>query len=214
MRAGIKIFLTCITLLLLGTTAQAKDDLPVDYWVLALSWQPNWCALEGDDRSAPTCETGSGYGFSVHGLWPQFERGYPSFCKTTERDPSRRMTRGMEDIMGSSGLAWYQWKKHGRCSGVSAEDYYQQSRLAFEAVKIPEVFRKLFKPVKLPASVIEEAFLESNPRLNPDDLTVKCKRGMISEVRLCLDKTLNFRKCGHDISRDCGLEDAQFFPIR
>ena len=97
----------------------ASDDRAgaFDYYVLALSWSPNWCALEGDRREAEQCDTRHAYGWTLHGLWPQYHRGYPSFCRTRERQPSRTMTAEMVDIMGSSGLAWHQWRKHGFVRG-------------------------------------------------------------------------------------------------
>ena len=134
-----------------------------DYYVLALSWSPSWCALEGDGKRADQCDPRHDYGFTLHGLWPQYEHGWPSFCPTTMRAPSRQMTRDMADIMGAAGLAWHQWDKHGRCTGLSAQQYYDVSRSAFESVTQPEVFRKLLKPLDLPASVVEQAFLQSNP---------------------------------------------------
>ena len=79
-----------------------------DYYVMALSWTPNWCRLEGDAKDAELCETSSGW--SLHGLWPQYEKGWPSFCRTSERDPSRRDTAAQADLFGASGFAWHQWK--------------------------------------------------------------------------------------------------------
>ena len=64
----------------------------------------------------------------VHGLWPQNEAGYPSDCFTTRSDPSRADTAAMTDIMGGAGLAFYEWQKHGRCSGLSARDYFATLR--------------------------------------------------------------------------------------
>ena len=69
----------------------------------------------------------------------------------------------MADIMGTGGLAWHQWRKHGVCSGLSAADYFRLSRLAYDRVTRPEVLRRLDRAVRLPAAVIEEAFLEVNP---------------------------------------------------
>ena len=91
-----------------------------DYYVLALSWSPSWCATQGRGRDEPQCEPRRRTGFVVHGLWPQYERGWPDHCATDERDPSRRESQAMADVMGSGGLAWYQWQKHGRCSGLVA----------------------------------------------------------------------------------------------
>lgn len=185
-----------------------------DYYVLSLSWTPTWCAIEGDDRGSPQCDPGQGYGFTLHGLWPQYDQGWPSFCPTSERQPSRRMTGEMVDIMGSSGLAWHQWRKHGVCSGLSASDYYALSRHAYEAVNRPELLRQLDREVRLPADVIEEAFLESNPDFQPDMVTVTCRAERVQEVRICLTRDLEPRVCGSDVVRDCRMQDAIFSPMR
>ena len=185
-----------------------------DYYVLALSWSPTWCALEGDARGSPQCDDTADFGWVLHGLWPQYHRGWPAHCPTVERPPSRAMTRDMADIMGSSGLAWYQWKKHGSCSGLSAADYYALSREAYDRLKRPDVFRKLRDPVKLPASVVEQAFLKANPGLDPDMLTITCRDGRIQEARLCLSKSLEPVPCGRDVIEDCQMTDALFDPTR
>src|SRR6056297_1307019 len=205
-----------IILVLLAGMARAQGERPgeFDYYVLALSWSPTWCALEGDDRDSPQCDASKDHGWILHGLWPQYHRGWPSHCKTAQRPPSRQMTHEMADIMGTSGLAWYQWKKHGSCTGLSAQDYYALSRQAYQSVKRPEVFRKLDKPVKLPAKVVEDAFLKANPKIEPDMLTITCRAGRIQEARLCLSKGLTPVPCGRDTVRDCRMKDALFAPIR
>ncbi len=185
-----------------------------DYYVLALSWSPSWCAIEGDARSSPQCDDGTGHGWILHGLWPQFERGWPSYCRTDAKNPSRAMTAAMADITGTGGLAWHAWNKHGRCSGLTAADYYEAARSAYDAVARPEVLRKLDRAVTLPAHVIEQAFLEANPALEPDMITVTCKQRRISEARLCLTRDLEPRRCGADVIRDCEMDDALFAPIR
>ena len=96
--------------LLLAAPAAAQT---FDYYVLALTWTPSWCAAEGEARDGQ-CDPGRDLGFTLHGLWPQFEQGWPEDCPSEEADPSRRETAAMADVMGSGSLAWYQWKKHGR----------------------------------------------------------------------------------------------------
>ena len=76
------------------------------------------------------------------------------------------------------------------------------------------MFRKLDKPVTLPAKVIEQAFLKANPNWQPDMLTITCKQGRIQEARLCLTRDLTPRRCGADVIRDCTMSDALFDPIR
>lgn len=193
-----------------GHHARAEGEAAgnFDYYVLALSWSPSWCATDGKDRDAAQCRPGSGAGFVLHGLWPQDEAGYPSYCRTAERDPSRARSVAMADIMGSDGAAWYQWKKHGRCSGLSAEAYYDTARRAFASIAVPDTLKRLSHDVRLPASVVEDAFLEANPKLSRDEITVTCQRGRIDEVRICLSKDLTPRRCGADTLRDCSLHNA------
>jgi ribonuclease T2 len=124
------------------------------------------------------------------------------------------MTNGMSDIMGTSGLAWHQWKKHGTCSGLSAQDYYALSREAYGKVNRPALFRKLKDPVKVPAKVIEEAFLKENPLLKANTLTITCKQGRIQEARICLSKDLDPVPCGRDTIKDCSMTNALFDPVR
>ncbi|MCB1341814.1 MAG: ribonuclease T2 [Pseudooceanicola sp.] len=197
-----------------GALADGEKAGQFDYYVLSLSWSPNWCLREGNARNSPQCTAGRRFGWVLHGLWPQYARGYPSWCRTVERAPSRAMTESMADVMGTSGLAWHQWKKHGVCSGLSAADYYALSREAFDLVKVPEVFARLDKPVQLPAAVVEEAFLKANPGWRKDMLTITCKQGQIEEARLCLTKALNPVVCGADVVRDCTLRDAAFAPVK
>lgn len=206
-----------LLLLLFATpTARAEGEKAgaFDYYILSLSWSPTFCALDGDARRNDQCDARHDHGFTLHGLWPQREVGWPSDCRTGERDPSRAQTRAMADIMGSAGLAWHQWKKHGRCSGLSAADYFAASRRAYEGIVIPEVFRKLRRDVTLPASVVEAAFVEANPGLDAEMVTITCKAGRIQEARVCLAKDLSPRPCGIDASRDCRMPDALMAAIR
>lgn len=203
-----------LLMLPLPLSAKGKVAGEFDYYVMALSWSANWCALEGDARNSPQCDASTDHGWILHGLWPQFHRGWPSFCRTVHRAPSRGMTGDMADIMGTSGLAWHQWKKHGTCTGLSARDYYALSRKAYGTVVRPAIFRKLDRSVRLPASVVEDAFLKENGAIEPDGLTVTCKAGYIQEVRVCLSKDLVPVPCGQDVVKDCKLRDAVFDPMR
>lgn len=195
-------------------TADGERAGAFDYYVLSLSWSPNWCELEGDAKGSDQCDPRHDYGWILHGLWPQDTSGWPSFCRTPYQAPSRAMTADMADIMGTAGLAWYQWKKHGTCSGLSAARYFALSRDAFQAVRQPAVLMRLRHAVQLPASVIEDAFLRENPELEAGGVTVTCKDGYIEEVRICLSRNLTPMSCGADVAGDCRLNDAMFTPVR
>jgi ribonuclease T2 len=120
----------------------------------------------------------------------------------------------MADIMGGSGLAFYQWKKHGRCSGLSAAGYFQLARRAWDRIVVPDLFARVRTDLTLPASVIEAAFVEANPGFGANAITVTCQSGLIQEVRICLTRDLGPRRCGADVIRDCTLDDAVLEAVR
>ncbi len=203
--------------LFLTVSSAAAQDRPsgdFDYYVLALSWNASWCAQTGDARNAPQCDPKLDLGFVMHGLWPQYEKGWPDYCRTRERDPSKSQTAAMSDVMGSGGSAWHQWKKHGRCSGMSATDFFQTARDAFAKVTRPEILRKVDKPLRIAPNVIEDAFLQANPDINADGITITCKAGRIQEARICLTRDLEFRDCARDTRRDCNMRAADFLPMK
>ena len=128
--------------------------------------------------------------------------------------PSRSRTAREADLFGTSGNAWHQWNKHGRCTGLEAEAFYALSRSAFAQVNRPPVLRQIGTALRLPAEVVEDAFLEVNPQLAPDQITITCKSGRIQEARICLTKNLKPRDCGPDVRRDCTMNDALMAPVR
>lgn len=202
-----------LLLLLAALPARSDSAGEFDYYVLALSWSPSWCAAEGDARGADQCDPRHDHGFILHGLWPQYESGYPEYCRSSLRDPSRRQTGAMEDIMGSGGLAWHQWKKHGRCTGLDGPDYLALSREAYTRVTRPPILRKVAEELTLRPAVIEAAFLEANPEMMANGITVTCRDRRIQEVRICLSRDLTPRGCGADVIRDCS-QPARLPPIR
>jgi len=120
----------------------------------------------------------------------------------------------MTDIMATKGLAAHQWRKHGTCSGLSAEAYFRKSRTAFNAISRPSVLRSHDEILIVSAKDVETAFLQDNPLLATETLTVTCREDHIQEVRICLTKDLQIRRCSADVSTDCDLQDAVLHPIR
>ncbi len=202
-------------LLALWPAAASADRMAgdFDYYVLSLSWQPSWCRTTGDAQDARECAKDSGRDFTVHGLWPQYEDGWPDYCATAERDPSRHEVQAMEDLM-TPGLALHQWKKHGTCSGLSAADYFAATRRAFRQVAIPVPFDDLDRNLTLPPLVVEDAFIDANPALSPDGITVTCKAEGLQEVRICLTRDLEPRDCMPDARRDCSRARVLMEQVR
>ena len=166
-----------------------------DFYVLSLSWSPSYCQAEGDQANRQQCSRRDPLGFVVHGLWPQFERGYPEFCKSSE--PERvpdPLVDDIRDLIPSAGLIGHQWRKHGSCTGLSQQDYFEVTRAARDRVVIPESIDGDPQPVS--PKTIEDALSAANPGLEATEMAVSCKSGLIREVRICLSKdNLDFRAC-------------------
>jgi len=179
--------------LLAVATAALAQDRPgdFDFFVLSLSWSPSYC--ETADRPDPTqCEAGD-KGFVVHGLWPQYERGYPEYCADTPRLP-RSIVASVADLM-SPGLAQYQWEKHGVCVGIRPERYFELVRRAYEAIDIPDEYEPLRDDVQASPVDVEQDFIVANPGLSERGVAVTCNRDGAVEVRICLTRRLDFRRC-------------------
>ena len=166
------------------------------FYVLSLSWSPGFCATGGARKARAQCVRGSALGFVVHGLWPQYNHGYPSDCGLAARSPSRIALQETKGLYPDEGLARYEWRKHGTCSGKSPLDYFADVRRARAAITIPPPFRDPHQNQTWTPVDIQRAFIAANPRLRPGMLAVECMRSTLREVRVCFSKDLrNFVAC-------------------
>ena len=205
---------------LFNTSAQAQSrgaGAPgvFDYYVLALSWSPSYCATDGQNDTGPQCTSGRPYSFIVHGLWPQYERGWPEFCAGPERVRVKRSTISQVfDLMPSPGLIRHTWNKHGTCSGLDERLYFETLREAREAVRIPPAFAGIDRAVTVDPEAVETAFRTANPGLPPDAIHVTCGRRFLREVRICMTKSLHFRSCDELERRTCQKTSVVLPPVR
>jgi ribonuclease T2 len=189
-----------------------------DFYVLSLSWSPSFCDA-ASERGGPSKSQqiqcgGRPYSFVVHGLWPQYERGFPNYCQQPAPRLDRNIVSSMLDLMPAPGLIFSEWDKHGTCSGMSARSYFETIRKARAVVKIPEQFIDLAEPKTVAPGDIEDAFVKANPGLSNDAIAVTCDRTRLSEVRICLSKDLQFHACPEIDQRACRRDTVQMPPIR
>lgn len=200
-----------------GPAQQANPPKPgeFDFWVLSLSWSPSFCeAAEGSSASRQQCAGPRPYSFVVHGFWPQHEKGWPESCYRTRQNLPRTLADSMLDIMPSRQLVFQQWDKHGTCSGLGQQGYFEKMRLARAAVKVPAAFVGIKTDLVTNPEAMEQAFIAENPGLKPDMLAVTCQRRLLREVRICLDKDLKFRACAEVDGRACRSRTVVMPPER
>ena len=185
-----------------------------DFYVLSLSWSPSYCEAEGENANRQQCASGRPYAFVVHGLWPQFERGFPEDCGTGGQDVDNDTARSLYDLMPSAGLIRHEWRKHGTCSGLSQADYFKVLRFARERVVVPQEFRKLDDYRTLSPGEAEQSFIEANPGLDASEIAVSCDRRFLRELRICMTKDLRFRACPEIDRRACRAAKIVMPPMR
>ncbi|WP_018700632.1 ribonuclease T2 family protein [Amorphus coralli] len=199
-----------------GLPPAAANDVSgrFDFYVLSLSWSPSYCAAAGDRADPDQCDSGRPYAFVVHGLWPQYERGFPEYC-SSRRAPGRDLVNSMLDIMPSRGLIRHEWKKHGSCAGVSPRRYFELTRQAYDKVRIPPRLVRLEKPIVVDPNVLERAFLSMNEGLTADAIAVTCRSNRIREVRICMTRDLSdFRACPQVDRNACRQSRQRMPPVR
>ena len=202
--------LLAAALLCCGAFAAAADEPGrFDYYVLSLSWSPQYCA--GSHRDDGT-QCSRPYAFVAHGLWPQNERGYPQDCGGRERVGDDTIAR-MLPLMPSRGLIIHEWRTHGACSGLGADDYFDTVTRAYRSVRIPEAYRSLDHYLTVDPQQLKRDFVSANPGLREEDLAVQCSGHYLQEVRVCLTRELGPRACGADVEDRCG-DTAVLRPVR
>jgi ribonuclease T2 len=197
----------------------ATRNLPgqFDFYVLALSWSPSYCAAVAERGRArlpqPQCG-GRPFAFVVHGLWPQYERGFPSYCEQPAPRIPRALVDSMLDLMPSPGLVYHEWNRHGTCSGLAAPAYFAALRKARAAVKVPPNYLSLERPITVTPGEVADAFLKANPGLKPGNLAVACDKTRLTEVRICLTKNFSFHDCAGVARRACRRDKLAMPALR
>jgi ribonuclease T2 len=217
----------CVLIVGQAVAQDARQNEPgkFDYYLLALSWSPSFCAESGERQAArqqqqpsasvqQQCAGERPYSFVVHGLWPQYEKGFPEFCQ----NPAPRLDRGivssMLDLMPAPRLIFHEWDKHGVCSGLPARGYFETVRKARAAVKIPAEFLEPKTALNVTPDEVEEAFVKANPGLSRAGIAVTCGSTRLSEVRICMSRDLKFRDCADVDRRACRRDKLVMPPVR
>jgi ribonuclease T2 len=224
---SVALTVACLALLLTPQAATAQEarqeqwqNTPgqFDFYVLSLSWSPSFCASAAErSRSGAAINAQCGarpYSFVVHGLWPQYEKGFLEFCQLPAPRLERGIVSSMLDLMPAPRLIFNEWDRHGTCSGQSPRAYFETVRKARAAVKIPPDYTDVQEPLSVTPRDVEDAFIKANPGLSPGAIAIGCARKRLTEVRLCLSKDLQFRDCPEIAKRSCRRGQLIMPPTR
>lgn len=176
-----------------------------DGYILALTWSPAFCVSEDPQGDTAQCRIGAAKGLLVHGLWPESRAGSSEYCNTSEPerlpdDLAKRVRGYMPDL----GLARHEWKKHGSCSGLSQRDYFTTMERAYRAFNGPSVLDQVAYSRTISRAEVVKSITDANPGLGASAIALQCgRKGVLSEIRLCLDSTLSPVACAPNTGRGC-----------
>jgi ribonuclease T2 len=189
-----------------------------DFYVLALSWSPSYCDASAERGVTPSAQDQQcgprRYSFVVHGLWPQYEQGFPEFCQVPAPRLDRAIVSSMLDLMPSPRLIFHEWDRHGTCSGLTARSFFDGVRKARAVVKIPPQYLDLGDALTVTPNDVADAFVKANPGLTRAGIAVSCDSKRLSEVRICMTKDLHFRDCAEMADHACRRDTLVMPPVR
>ena len=187
-----------------------------DYYVLALSWAPDYCSSNPGD--AQECVLSRKYAFVLHGLWPQYTSGYPSDC-SLDSLPASVMVR-FPNLYPNDKLFEHEWSKHGTCSGLSPAAYLTLASQLKDRVRVPEAYRAPALPFHATPDDLKKAFLQADPALIEAGLAVNCSGSgrYLKELYICFSKEGQPAACGADVRKSalksCGNPDFIVRSVR
>ena len=188
-----------------------------DYYVLVLSWTPSYCRTEGRERKDGQCDGSNARGFLLHGLWPQYDEGWPEDCPISRRPwVPNKVIEEMRDIMPSKSLIIHEHRTHGTCSGLEPAQYFGVARELYERISVPADFLAPDASGLIPADEIERKFLDVNAWLKPETIAVSCRGQDLIDIRVCFGRDFFPQPCGinEDEKRLCPAGKIAVPPVK
>jgi ribonuclease T2 len=204
----------CLTIPASAQRQPASTPGDFSYYMLVLSYAPDFCAQPQGQKDARECGAGRHVGFVVHGLWPQGEtsRG-PERCGPA-RPVARATVQAMLSYFPTPGLVQHEWRDHGTCSGLSAADYFAAVRTARDGLRIPDALNQPAQEVSSSPDQIEAQLAAANPGIPAGAFRTSCyPDGELKEIRVCYNKDLSPRPCGPSAG-ECRVAAVTLLPVR
>ena len=204
-----------------ATASQHREPGDFAYYVLALSWSPTFCASRGN-RDPLQCNSRHRYDFVVHGLWPQYRKGWPQFCEAgvarLRETLPEAIVDSMLDIMPSRDLVRHQWYKHGTCTGLTPGEYFALTRRLHDAIRIPARYVEPASSIEVSVGRIVADFVATNRGLTPAMISLDCGNrrdtARLAELRICFSRDGAPVACGDNERRRCRAARLVLPPAR
>jgi ribonuclease T2 len=180
-----------------STTSNRAD---FDFYLLAMTLHESWC---GDgNRARKECRIGSDRPLVIHGLWPERlePRTYPRDCPGPRLALSTATESELQTFMPGmkSGLHVHEWREHGTCSGLTADEYFRATLDL--ARRMDDALRETltnYAGREVSPSALRDAAATTDPGISRT-FTLHCRtlrdarpelrdRAFLVEIRQCVD---------------------------
>ena len=200
-----------------GGSASRNGSGDFDFYVLALSWSPDFCAGRGGSDSEQ-CGPGRNPGFVLHGVWPQYQKGFPQNCSSVPfPSPLKQEFPG---LFPNERLYAHEWRRHGTCSGLSTREYLSVAQKLKQAAPLPPRYRHLREPVRTTTAALKKEFKVVDASLPDNGMAMFCSGSgrFLKEVFLCYNRQGKPTACSPEImtksARSCRQSDFLIRPGR
>ncbi len=188
-----------------AATKTAAAPGSFDFYLLDVTHESAWCddgnSQKGQcrrlDRAAVDTRP-----LVLHGLWPEYQSpgSYPSNCAAQPLRLSSALRERLAEVMPGSleGLDEHEWRKHGSCTGLDPETYFNESiRLAERVNKSLVSTLRSAAGGSTSGAALRASLASTDPEL-ADSMVFVCKnlrsvapqyrrRPYLVSVRLCVD---------------------------
>lgn len=185
----------------LRSATDEKQNKKFDFYVLSMSYQPEFCYQHRRDDFAG-CEAPLEFwrgSLTLHGLWPEFKDGkYPSTCSDEKFNPETVDDLGEDrfntfwpnvkavDHSRSHYTFWeHEWTKHGTCTGLSQDEYFDTALKHF--LPSPNIIRENYGSSVRKADLLRAYSQDDYSKYG--DVILVCSGDFLSEVRICVGRS-------------------------
>jgi len=194
-----------------SSDSSSASSAEFDYYLLTLSWAPQFCATNANGKGTAECDPDKHMGLVVHGLWPQYNNGkWPQDCSSTP-PVSTATVNHMLPIMPGKQLIQHEWAKHGTCSGLAVADYFAAIEKLYTGLTVPDDFKKPADAAQTSPGDIEAAFASAN-NAPKGAFRVSCPQNDFSAVEICLTKDLQYQACPTTV-KECRSGQVKVRPV-
>ncbi|XP_066248155.1 ribonuclease Oy [Euwallacea similis] len=197
-----------------------------DYMVYSQRWPNTACAEWEESKTGNTCNLPQDKTlWTIHGLWPtKIGQLGPFFCPSAihfDPDDLKPMLNDLStywinvEANTRNDSFWaHEWKKHGSCASIlpaldSVTNYFKvglQLNREFDLASLLAVGGVIPGMNSYNVSLIYNLIKNATTK-NPDIQCVldkKSKESLLSEIRICFDKSFNVIDCNESSSTDLG----------